>query len=273
MKTKEYLMIVLVTFIFFSSCKNIPKHEAVDILYLHHSTGGMIWKGESSNSRKGDLEAMFTSYNKAEGLNYKIVQMEFPKANPYGWNNYPFDYYNIWVKNGGNNPYMEEPTLEILTGKYDVIMFKHCFPVSNIQEDSDSADIDSDIKTIGNYKLQYEALRNTLNDYPDTKFIVWTGAVQVHTAIREDEALRAREFFSWVVNEWDIPGDNIYVWDFYKLETEGGLYFKEEYAASATDSHPNRSFAGKAAKLLFNRIVDVIETDGNGTTLTGEMRE
>ena len=67
-----------------------------------------------------------------------------------------------------------------------------------------------------------------------------------------------------------MPKDNILLWDFYTLQTEGGLYFKETYAKSANDSHPNGEFCGRAAQLLFNRVVDVIENNGTGTTLTGE---
>jgi hypothetical protein len=196
--------------------------------------------------------------------------MAFPKASPYGWVNYPYDYYNIWVKNAGNEPFMEEPTLEMLTKKYQVIIFKHCFPVSNIQPNLDSADINSDYKSLANYKLQYLALRDKLHEFPNTKFILFTGAVQVKAQIKEDEALRAHEFSKWVVEEWDLADDNIYLWDFYKLETEGGLYLKDNYAYSSNNSHPNGEFASKAVQLLFNRIVDVIDNNGLGTNLTGE---
>ena len=73
-----------------------------------------------------------------------------------------------------------------------------------------------------------------------------------------------------MTDEWDLPGDNIHLWDLYTLETEGGLYFKDDYAVSQNDSHPNVEFAGTAVQLLFNRIVDIIENNGNGTKLTGE---
>ena len=198
--------------------------------------------------------------------------MEFPKEAPYGWNNFPYDYYNIWVKNAGDKPFMEEPTLEMLTKEFQIVIFKHCFPVSNIQEDLDSADINSDVKTISNYKLQYIALRDKLHEFPDTKFILFTGAAQVKSNISEDEAKRAREFFRWVTDEWDLPDDNIYLWDLYKLETEGDLYLKEKYSLNPNNSHPNKDFAGKVVILLFNRILDVIENNGTRTHLTGENK-
>ena len=201
---------------------------------------------------------------------YIIREQDFPKGSPYGWNNYPYDYYNIWVKNAGERPFRKEPTLEILTAENDLIIFKHCFPVSAIQTDNGAGDIDSYLKTLPNYKIQYTALKEKLLQYPDTRFLLFTGATLVKNQVNEDEALRASEFFRWVKEEWDTPDDNIFVWDLYSLQTEEGIYFKDEYAVSPDDSHPKAQFASMAAKLLFNRIIDIIETGGTGTTLTGE---
>jgi hypothetical protein len=257
------------------------------IIFLHHSTGKIIWQGfrpslftralkkvspglEDLAGQKPKLPLLFDFYNKTNNKDYIISEMIFPKSSPYGWHNYPFDYYNIWVGNGGDKPYMEEPTLEMLTKEYDVIIFKHCYPVSNIQPDEASADIDSDYRSIANYKLQYMALRDKLLEFRSTKFILFTGAVLVKSAVKEDSAIRAREFFNWVRTEWNVPGDNIYLWDLYELETEGDLYLKENYASSPNDSHPNSEFAGRVVNLLFNRIIDVIENEGKSTSLTGE---
>ena len=120
------------------------KHE-VRIVFLHHSTGQNIWNGNRASPfsrivskisarlsyrflKKPVIPELFNKYNKENNVNYIIKELTFPKKTPYGWNNYPFDYYNIWVKNGGEKPYLEEPTLEMLTSKYDVIILKHCFP-------------------------------------------------------------------------------------------------------------------------------------------------
>ncbi len=192
----------------------------------------------------------------------------FPKASPYGWHNYPFDYYNIWVKNAAEAPYLEEPTLEILTRRYNVIVFKHCFPVSNIQPDKVS-DLNADYRSLANYKLQYLALREKFHQFPSTRFVVWTGAAQVASRTNEDEAKRAKEFFNWVITEWDLPDDNIFVWDFFGLQTEGGLYFQPRFAVSEQNSHPNNAFSRSAARLFLQRLVDVIEFDGAKTNLTG----
>jgi hypothetical protein len=79
----------------------------------------------------------------------------------------------------------------------------------------------------------------------------------------------SRDFFNWVINEWDLPNDNIYIWDFYGLQTEGQLYFQENFFQSETNSHPNNVFSNSAARLFFNRIIDVIESNGSNTSVTG----
>lgn len=257
----------------FTSCsKNsdiMKDSKSQKIVFLHHSTGGVIINANSSRILRKlgfqvGMNKLFSNYNKQNGTSYSFTAQHFPKASPYGWNNYPFDYYNIWVKNAGENNYLKEPTLEILTKEYDVIIFKHCFPVSNIAESDSFPSIDSAKKTVENYKLQYQALKEKLHQFPDTKFLLWTGAALVQGATNEAEALRAKEFFTWVTTEWDQPGDNIYIWDFKALETEGGLYLKPENAVSVYDSHPSISFAKKVQPIFFKRLIDVIE--GNGDT-------
>jgi hypothetical protein len=285
MKYYRYILLFTAIVLFLSCSKK--EHSGTHIIFLHHSTGEVIWFGKPpslfkrglrkfyrklaySIDRKAKVVRLLEKYSKEQGKLYEAVDVEFPKISPYGWNNNPYDYYNIWIKHEGNQSFMEEPTLEILTKQYQVIIFKHCYPVSNIQADKDSADVNSSYRSLSNYKLQYRALRDKMHQFPDTKFILFTGAAQVKNNISEPEANRAREFFNWVTREWDIPDDNIFIWDLYNLETEGGLYFREDYASSPTDSHPNRKFASVASELLFQRIVDVIDHEGRTTKNSGE---
>jgi hypothetical protein len=67
-----------------------------------------------------------------------------------------------------------------------------------------------------------------------------------------------------------VAGDHIYIWDFYELETEGGLYLKQDYAEAAGNSHPNASFSATVAPLFAQRVVDVIEGRGDTSSLTGK---
>jgi hypothetical protein len=252
------------------------ERSSMKILFLHHSTGEHIWRG--------GIPEWFDSYNEEHGTAYKIEERIFPKQSPYGWNNYPFDYWNIWVKHAGTDPHMEEPTLEILSPEYDVIVFKHCFPVSDILPDQGTPSIDSDEKRMENYILQYEALKVKMHEFPDTRFIVWTPAPRVELkswrarlsallkggSAQKENAERARAFADWVVTVWDEPGDNIFVWDFFTLGTEGDIFLKSEYSENPGDSHPNSSFSRSAAEKLCQRIVDVIEGRGDQNNPTGD---
>lgn len=275
------LLTSIIYLLFFAGCKDTnnaaTEKDAVNIIFLHHSTGQVIWEGQSKGisgwfGKNEALPEWFDNYNETNGTNYIIAEQNFPKAQPYGWNNYPFDYFNIWVQHGGNDPYKEEPTLEMLTKEYDVIIFKHCFPVGNIQEDTGSPDPASPEKRLENYKAQYEALKEKINSFPKTMFILWTAAANEKSNTTEAEAIRTKEFVDWVINDWDNPNDNIYLWDFYSLETEGELYLKDEYAAKPGDSHPSPAFGKRVAPLLAARIVDVIENNGTGTNLKGEPK-
>ena len=155
---------------------------------------------------------------------------------------------------------MEEPTLEILTKEYNVIIFKHCYPVSNIKEDKGHPDSDSAEKRAENYKLQYNALKEKMKKFADNKFIIWTPAVNTRALMSEDEALRTREFHDWMINEWDEKGDNIFIWDFYMYETEGGLWLADKNALSPQNSHPGGEFSARMAPLFGKFIIDVIES-------------
>ena len=235
------------------------------IVFLHHSTGMSIWLGKSNRylyklNRKGDVQKFFAEYNQVNNTNYVIKEIAFPKSSPYGWNNYPYDYYNIWVKNAGEQSFMEEPTLEMLTREYDVIVFKHCFPVSRISEDTGAPDINSEIKKIENYKLQYIALKKKMHEFPDTKFIVWTPVVCTKKQMTEEEAKRTCQFYEWMMDDWNEKGDNIYIWDYYKLQTEGNLYLPDKNASDPDNSHPNPEFSAKVAPLFCKYIIDTIKS-------------
>jgi len=259
--------VVPILTILLSGCSSINS-DMDKAIFLHHSTGHNIWLGNTNRyiyklTRKGDVEKYLDNHNRKNKTDYKIAEQYFPKSSPYGWNNYPFDYYNIWVKNAGENPFMEEPTLEILTKEYGVIIFKHCFPVSRIGEDTGAPDINSDYKSLENYKLQYNALKNKMHEFPDNKFILWTPAVNTKSTMTEEEAVRTRQFRDWMLNDWDDKGDNIFIWDFYKYETDGGLYLSEKNAISTENPHPNPEFSAQVAPLFCQYLIDVIESKVN----------
>src|ERR1035437_2047201 len=104
-----------------NSGRKVNIEDEIRIAFLHHSTGQNIWNGNRSTpfskivrkiknkifffilNKKPDLPKLFQRYNKDFNSNYIINEFTFPKSAPYVWHNYPYDYYNIWVKNAGDS--------------------------------------------------------------------------------------------------------------------------------------------------------------------------
>jgi len=213
-----------------------PMGSDAKIIFLHRSIGQAIWDA--------GVVRFFRDYNMSNGTRLQVTEQAFPKRSRYGWKNYPYDCWNIWVKRAGMRPFKGEPTLELLTR-------------------------DSDDRRIENYKVQYNALEKKMHEFPENRFIVWTGPALVRNATSPSDARRAKAFFDWVRSAWDEEGDNIYLWDFSVLETRGGLYLRDEYAAGPGNSHPSRTFARKVAPYFCRRIVDVLEGKGDSGSKTG----
>lgn len=250
------------------STSGAPPHDpvagTVNIAYLHHSTGGIVWSG--------GVPGYFTDYNTAKGTTYNITEVVYPDTGGgYPWSNYPYDYWNLWVNHTGSNQDRGELNLNQLAALYDVIVFKHCYPVSAIDADDATANIASSHQTIANYQLQYNALKTRMKQFPTKKFIVWTGAALDQGSTNLASAQRAQTFFNWVKNTWDEPGDNIYVWDFYALETAGSApYLNNAYLNASSPAHPTNAFGQTVAPYVAKRIVDVIEGRGDTGSVTGQ---
>ena len=262
----------------------------VRIAYLHHSTGEIVWAGglhprlhrlwtryvpdfAKSWARpawSGGVPDFIRQWNAANGTDYRVTEFTYPATTAgYPWANYPYDYWNLWIGHQGADRDRGELNLDDLVRDYDVIVFKHCFPVSGIEADEGSPSVSSDRKTIANYQLQYESLKQRLHQFPSKRFIVWTGPVLPQQSTDAGKARRARAFFDWVKNTWDEKGDNIFVWDYHALAADRDGFLDPGRARAPGDSHPGRAFARSVAPLLARRIVDVIEGRGDSASLTG----
>lgn len=233
------------------------------IIFLHHSTGRLAY----NNSAMADS---FKVYNVKHGTKYAITERNFPDK-PYPWNNYPYDYWKIWldgycdsIKSDERYPNVE--CLNDLTAKYNTIVLKHCYPGADILEDTGKPDISSSRKSLENYKLQYRALRAKFAQYPNNHFVVWT-LVPRHRLVENApaNAWRAKEFVDWVKNEWLTEEGktykNIHIFDYFSLSAELDenavaprvpytLKYEYELKHDDRDSHPN-TFGSKIIGTAF----------------------
>ncbi len=236
------------------------------IIFLHHSTGGNVY-----NYPDEGVPAWFSDYNAAHGTNFQISDRWYPSDN-----NMPVDYYQEWIEGTG---------LDSLVSFYDVIIWKHCFPASDVFENTGSPDPASSYQSIENYKAVYRLIRNRMDSFPDKIFIVWTipprhrlyGPSNGETL---GNAMRAREFTAWVKDTFlheNGEHKNVYIFDFRGIVADtDGLFLRYEYERSHTDtdSHPNDSANNVAGPLFAQFIVDAVddfESAGIGEAQDGEI--
>lgn len=238
MKTR----LVIIILVFVTDWLHAQNNNAI---FLHHSTGAGVFF-------EGNVAAWIADYNNEHGTDLEITEFAYPDS-PWGWENYPYDYWKLWVDRSCNNTQDNIQCLDKLCENYDLIIFKHCFPGAGIEADNGSGDVTSPEKTLNNYKLQYRALLELFDQYPDNKFMVWTLAPLHRNATDSEQASRAAQFVDWVKNTWlteDGNGHpNVFIFDFFGLVAEqdenpanGQQYcLKYDYEGdhSGNDSHPN----------------------------------
>ena len=231
------------------------------IIFLHHSTGGNVYN-------EGNVKQWLHTY--APSL--EITERAYPNT-PYPWNNYPYDYWNLWINGACQPGNSNVECLNNLADEYDVVIFKHCFPGADILSDTGTPDVSSSRKSLENYKAQYRALRDELDKYPETTFIIWTLAPRHRLATNAERANRAWQFVQWVKNDFLTEDGrehpNIFIFDFFGIVAEkrndppqGQQYclrYDYERSHTGSDSHPNK-LANETAGPLFARcIVDAVE--------------
>jgi hypothetical protein len=241
------------------------------VIFLHHSTGGNLFT-------EGNVADWFANYNSTNGTNYQITDREFPGA-PYPWENYPYDYWNLWVNNQCSSTNLNIQCLGNLVQNYDVVIFKHCFPGAEILAPNGSPSVSSPIKTLANYQLQYRALRTLMDQYPQKKFIIWTLVPLHRLATTSEQAARAKQFVDWVKTSWLTEDgqahSNIHIFDFFGLAAElnptpvngqvNCLKYIYEGSHSSSDSHPNTLANQTIGPVFAQFIVNTIKNQQTGT--------
>ena len=114
---------------------------------------------------------------------------------------------------------------------YDVIVFKSCFPTSNITDD----------EMLANYETYYRAIRSVVDQHPDHLFIAFTPPPLVPNETEPANALRARRWAQYLTSEEYAGGRrNLAVFDFFSLLAGSDNVLRQEYRGDEWDSHPNQ---------------------------------
>ena len=114
-----------------------------------------------------------------------------------------------------NSPYTR--TVRDPGGENRIVIFKSCFPNSNLDGRPSDTAARGDGLTVGNAKAIYNELLKYFGTRPDKLFVVVTAPPVQDTA----HAANARAFNTWLVRDWlaGYKGDNVAVFDFYNVLT------------------------------------------------------
>ena len=205
-----------------------------NVIFIHHSTGRNL-------IAQGNVRPLFTKagYDFWDH-DYNRIGLTRPDGAPAGYS------YNIPSDNTDPDGYADlfaQPPRPLPANalsavmQHEVIIFKSCFPVSNISSQAE----------LNEYKRYYLSIRDVVDQYRDHIFIALTPPPLVPESTSRENAARAREFANWLRSDEFLAGHaNLYTFDFFDLLAEGdpsaldhNMLRAEYRPALKDDSHPN----------------------------------
>jgi hypothetical protein len=139
--------------------------------------------------------------------------------------------------------------------QYDVIVFKSCFPVSNI---GDNAQLEE-------YKSYYLSIRERMDQYPDKMFVIVTQPPEIPADSSPDAAARARAFADWLSSDEYVSGHaNVFVYDFFGQLAGSDNFLRAEYRTDESDAHPNELANHTIGPLFVAFLDEAIRSFGGG---------
>ena len=131
--------------------------------------------------------------------------------------------------------------------QYDVIAFKSCFPVSNIQSD----------EQLAGYESHYLSIRDRMDQYPNRAFIVISPPPEIPADSDPEAAARARRFADWLASDEYLGGHpNVFTFSLFDLLADPSTnMLRAGYQAHEYDAHPNEQ-ANQTVGPLFADFVD-----------------
>jgi len=263
-----------------------------DLVFIHHSCG--------SNWLSNSLHDALLAKNYIDERNDITYGTDvLPNSNrpdslaPVPGDSTGMNHWILWF-----NDYLDEViSYDSDDGINKIIMFKSCYPASNIGSDgTEPGDPFSSSKTLVNYKAvyrhpngpgntyahnsySYKPLEDIFADNPDVLFITVTSPPRHYAptdATNDNEAHRARQFNNWLKNDWldDYNNahpelNNVAVFDWFDLlayldsHSSYPNRLKAEYGGQSGNSHPNDTANSYSIQVFATNSDNFIDTKWN----------
>jgi hypothetical protein len=212
------------------------------MVWLHHSTGDSLLRGGLLDALKADgMQFYDINYGEAVVDGYVVGDHtdipDWPKTF-----NTPklFDVVKKWELSGSR-------------ANHDIVMFKSCFPNSNITSD---AKLEQD-------KQHFISLIQTVRANPDILFIGMSTPPLVKRETTPAAAKRARQLANWLTTEYVRDVKNIKIFDLFDALAiadgkPDGNTLVPQFSTGPEDSHPSPAGARAVTRLFIpwvNRVV------------------
>jgi hypothetical protein len=203
--------------------------SVVKLIFIHHSTGGNWLADPSQNELGGGLgHALMENNYYVSATNYSWGPDSIGDAtdipNWLDWfrsSNSPTYLEALYNENGQNfGDFGSWPRLaDDPGGENDIIVFKSCFPNSDLEGRPDDPPDPEGWLSVGHAKYVYNEILQYFASRPDKLFIVITAPPLSSSA----NAKNARAFNNWLVDAWlaenNYTQNNVAVFDFYNILT------------------------------------------------------
>jgi len=140
--------------------------------------------------------------------------------------------------------------------QHEVIVFKSCFPVSNIASDAQ----------LEQYKAYYLQMREVMDQHPERIFIAVTPSPLNSATTDAPIAARARAFAGWLKSDEFLAGHpNVFTFDLFDLLAESDASAPDFNMLRAAyregeDSHPTQLANQTIGPLFADFIIEAVRT-------------
>ncbi|MFH1738921.1 MAG: hypothetical protein ABIH23_07915, partial [bacterium] len=281
---KIFKTLITISLIVFSTATILTAQVTDDIIFLHHSCG--------DNWLNDGLRSVLESKIYIDEVNdtYYGDVLAPDSGRPPSLGDIPGDNTNMnhWIL--WFNDYLQGiERFESNNGSNKIIMFKSCFPTSNVWSDGEEpGNPFADDQTLANYRSvyrhpvgpsgtynqdgrAYRPLEQVFAAHPDILFIPITAPPRhfgPDDETNNQEASRARTFNNWLKNEWltgylatHPDNANVAVFDWFDIlaypstDAVHPNRLRAEYGGNSGDSHPN-TMANEYSAGLFSTFLD-----------------
>ena len=228
-----------------------PPEELVKAVFIHHSTG-QNWLADGNGNlgtalRDNHYFLSDTNYGWGPGSIGSYTDI----GHWYNWfvgASHDSCLSALYAESGQNCAYSRaagDPG-----GENKIILFKSCFPNSNLNGNPNDPptvganplrgnDAGSSYMTVANAKGIYNDILNYFATRQDKLFIAIAAPPLAASATNAQRAANARAFNNWLVHDWlaDYPYKNVAVFDFYNVLTSNGGNPNSTDAGSSAGNH------------------------------------